>query len=79
MRHIRRTVSYSDQPFRFERLGPADQHLQTTWAASRGGEFIGTMNCPGDISTNEFDVRCQTWLCQLLGAAKATNRAQNTP
>lgn len=65
MRHRSRFVSYAGQAFSFERLNGEKSGL--TWAVSRRGEFIGTMTCTDEITTNEFDVRCTAWLQDLLG------------
>jgi hypothetical protein len=37
------------------------------WAVSRSGEFIGTMACPPEVTTKDFDVRGLRWLGELLG------------
>lgn len=38
----------------------------STWAVSRPGEFIGTMHCPPEITTREFDIHGTQWLAELL-------------
>lgn len=66
MRYRARSIQWAGHSFRFERLDHPEQGVELTWAVSRRGEFIGTLRCPGEITTNEFDVRCQHWLTQLL-------------
>ena len=44
--------------------GPAAETCD--WAVSCGFEFIGTMSCVEDVTTGEFEVRCLTWLTELL-------------
>ena len=60
MKPRRRWVSSCGQPLRFERIGTVAENDRTevTWAASRRGEFIGTLSCPEHITTGESDVRC---------------------
>jgi hypothetical protein len=70
MRSRRRSVKYAGQPFSFERVeewGSSEDRV--TWAASRRGEFIGTLTSPNEISTKDFDLRCMQWLAELLGSA----------
>jgi hypothetical protein len=40
------------------------------WAVSRGGEFIGTMPCPPEVTTKDFDIRGMHWLAELLGNSR---------
>jgi hypothetical protein len=46
----------------------------TEWAVSLQREFIGEMSCPRDVTTDEFEVRCQEWLEELLKGPKALGR-----
>jgi hypothetical protein len=38
---------------------------------SRGGEFIGTMPCSPEVTTQDFDVRWLHWLADLFGNTRA--------
>ena len=72
MRSRRRSVKFAGQPFSFERVekwGPSVSGV--VWAVSRGGEFIGTLTSPKEISTKEFDLRCTQWLAELLGGYRS--------
>jgi hypothetical protein len=62
-----RSIPWSGQYFRFERLRAGDSGAGSVWAVSREREFIGTMTCDREVTTKEFDVRCQRWLTDLLG------------
>jgi hypothetical protein len=68
MRYHTRSLTWQGEAFRFERLQarvkPSDS---PQWAVSRRGEFIGTMPCEPEVTTEEFDVRCLGWLRELLG------------
>ena len=44
--------------------------LPPVWAVSRGREFIGTLPMRPEETTKEFEVRCATWLEDLLGPSK---------
>jgi hypothetical protein len=68
MHHGTRSVRWSGQSFRFERFPAWESDPDSLWAVSREGEFIGTMSCDGEITTSEFEVICQRWLTDLLGA-----------
>jgi hypothetical protein len=62
-----RSLTWHGQAFRFQYL-PSDLSLETPlWAVSRSGEFIGTMTCPPEVTTKDFDVRGLRWLGELLG------------
>ena len=72
MRSRRRSVKFAGQPFSFERVekwGPSESGV--VWAVSRGGDFIGTLTSPKEISTKEFDLRCTQWLAELLGGYRS--------
>jgi hypothetical protein len=45
--------------------------LPPVWAMSRGGEFIGTLPCHPEETTEEFEVRCLDWLRDLYGSLRA--------
>jgi len=65
-----RSIPWSGQYFRFERLRTGDSGAGSVWAVSREREFIGTMTCDREITTKEFDIRCLRWLSDLLDAMK---------
>ena len=72
MRSRRRSVKFAGQPFSFDRVekwGTSESGVG--WAVSRGGEFIGTLTSPKEISTKEFDLRCTQWLAELLGGYRS--------
>lgn len=70
MRHRTRSLNWRGQAFRFERIRPLEHHPpECTWAVHRLGEFIGTMNCPTEVTTSEFDRRCSQWLGELFSPA----------
>jgi hypothetical protein len=73
MRYRTRSLAWHGQAFYFERIRPPSQRFHDcTWAVSRQGEFIGTMNCADEITTNEFDRRCHQWLAELFSTARPT-------
>ncbi len=73
MRYGTRSLAWHGEAFHFERISLPQQHLKdSTWAVSRHGEFIGTMNCADEITTNEFDHRCNQWLAELFKEARPT-------
>jgi hypothetical protein len=45
--------------------------LPPVWAMSRGAEFIGTLPCHPEETTEEFEVRCLDWLRDLYGSLRA--------
>ena len=68
MRSQSRSLTWQGQSFHFTRLQPKTARGDNPlWAVSRGREFIGTMRCDPEISTNEFDTRSLRWLGELLG------------
>jgi hypothetical protein len=67
MQHRTRSLAWHGQAFRFEQIKlPSERFQDCTWAVSRQGEFIGTMNCAKEITTKEFDQRCNQWLVELF-------------
>jgi hypothetical protein len=73
MRYRTRSLTWHGQAFRFEQIQLPHQRFQdSTWAVSRQGEFIGTMNCAQEITTEEFDHRCNQWLAELFQEARPT-------
>ena len=61
-----RGVRYTAEPLRtLTRVSS----LPPVWAVSRGTEFIGTLPLKPAETTKEFEVRCLSWLTDLLGPA----------
>ena len=67
MRYRTRSVTWQGKAFRFDCLPAPAVADSREWAVSCGLEFIGTMTCRGEVTTGEFDVRCASWLKDLLG------------
>ena len=68
MRYRGRSITWQGQAFHFQCMQPTEAGSDPVlWAVSRGGEFIGTMPCSPQVTTNEFDVRGLSWLGELLG------------
>jgi hypothetical protein len=74
VRYFMRTITWHGRAFRFEPM-PAERVLESAqrnagetreWAVSLQREFIGAMTCPADVTTGEFEVRCERWLEELL-------------
>ncbi len=69
-----RTITWNGRAYRFEAMptvrepaGIAVRAVRTTeWAVSSQREFIGAMTCPAEVTTGEFEVRCEQWLAELL-------------
>jgi len=72
MRARSRSLTWRGQTFRFQYLSSTLVPMSDTalWAVSRGGEFIGTMPCPPEVTTKDFDVRGMHWLAELLGNSR---------
>jgi hypothetical protein len=73
VRYYMRTITWNGRAYRFEEMRadpvPADLAVTTRtteWAVSSQREFIGAMTCPSDVTTGEFDLRCERWLDELL-------------
>jgi hypothetical protein len=67
MHHHAHSLIWRSTPFHFERLGErAGDTATAEWAVSRVGEFIGTMPCPAEVTTREFEVCCRHWLGELF-------------
>ena len=73
MRYFMRTITWNGRAYRFEAMpadpapaGVAVTSRTTEWAVSSQREFIGAMTCPADVTTGEFEVRCERWLDELL-------------
>ena len=62
-----RSLTWHGQAFHFEYLQAGLSIETPLWAVSRSGEFIGTMACPPEITTKDFDARGLRWLGELLG------------
>jgi hypothetical protein len=73
MRYRTRSLAWHGQAFHFEPIkAPYQRFHGCTWAVSRHGEFIGTMNCDEEITTSEFDHRCNQWLAELFSETRPT-------
>ena len=74
MRYHMRTITWNGRPYRFEAMPAVPEPAGiregsgTTreWAVSSHREFIGAMTCPANVTTGEFEVRCERWLDELL-------------
>ena len=65
-----RTVRWRDRTYSFQRLETAESSegaIAEEWAVSRGGEFIGMLQCAAELSEHDFELRCLQWLTDLLG------------
>jgi hypothetical protein len=62
-----RSITWHGEAFQFQQLPPARSDDPTQWAVRRHGEFIGTMPCSAQVTTKDFDLRCERWLRELLG------------
>ena len=67
MRYHTRSITWHGEAFQFQQLPPRRADDPVQWAVRHHGEFIGTMPCSPQISTREFDLRCERWLGELLG------------
>jgi hypothetical protein len=74
VRYFMRTITWNGRAYRFEPM-PAERGLESAqrvpgetreWAVSLQREFIGAMTCPAEVTTGEFEVRCERWLEELL-------------
>ena len=78
VRYHMRTITWNGRAYRFEAM-PADPRpadiavtsRTTEWAVSSQREFIGAMACPADVTTAEFDLRCERWLVELIATRPA--------
>lgn len=62
-----RTTHWRGRSYVFQRLLSANPGgITEEWAVSRGGEFIGVLQCAADLSDRDFDLRCLQWLTELL-------------
>lgn len=67
MRFRTRSITWHGEAFQFQQL-PAERTAEPMqWAVRRHGEFIGTMPCSPQLTTKDFDLRCEGWLRELLG------------
>ena len=62
---------YTVQPLKSNSTVP---DLPPVWAVSRCGEFIGTLPYHPEETTKEFEIRCMSWLQDLLGTRTALTR-----
>ena len=68
MRYHTRSITWRGEAFQFQQLPSRRADDPVQWAVRHRGEFIGTMPCSPQVSTREFDLRCERWLGELLGA-----------
>jgi hypothetical protein len=62
-----KSISWRGDSFLFQRLVSDRPDIDTAlWAVFRHREFIGTMFCPTDVTTREFEVRGRSWVQDLL-------------
>jgi hypothetical protein len=68
MRFDRHVVECRGERYTIEPLESRSRvtSLPPIWAVSRRGEFIGTLSYRQDETTKEFEVRCLSWLRDLL-------------
>jgi hypothetical protein len=64
-------VRYTVQPLKSNSRVPDHPPV---WAVSRRGEFIGTLPYRAEETTTEFEIRCLSWLQDLLGTRRAFTR-----
>lgn len=76
MRHHQRSIVWQGEAFQFHRLQAEPSNDAPLWAVYRRGEFIGTMLCSGEVTTEDFDVRGLRWLGDLLGPFKSSTTAR---
>lgn len=78
-----RTVTWRERTYSFRRLETAGARggaIAEEWAVSRGGEFIGMLQCAPDLSERDFGLRCLQWLTDLLGLrGEPSQRAVQQP
>jgi hypothetical protein len=67
MRYHTRSITWHGEAFQFQQLSTDPAGDPDQWAVRRHGEFIGTMPCSSQVTTKDFDLRCQRWLRDLLG------------
>ena len=70
MRSARHIVEWHGEYYTVETLKslPRVTSQSPIWAVSRRGDFIGTLAYLQDETTKEFEVRCLSWLQDLLEA-----------
>ena len=67
------SVTWQGQAFRFDLLQPMPSSSKVSlWAVTREREFIGTMECNSDVTTEDFEALSLQWLRELLAAAGST-------
>ena len=78
-----RTVTWRERTYSFRRLDTAEASgggIAEEWAVSRGGEFIGMLQCAAGLSERDFELRCLQWLTDLLGLrGEPSQRAVQQP
>jgi hypothetical protein len=66
MRYRTRSITWHGEAFQFQQLPPEPAGDPDQWAVRHHGEFIGTMPCSSQVTTKDFDLRCERWLRELL-------------
>jgi hypothetical protein len=66
MRYRTRSITWHGEAFQFQQLPPEPASDPDQWAVRHHGEFIGTMPCSSQVTTKDFDLRCERWLRELL-------------
>jgi hypothetical protein len=71
-----KSITWDGESFSFQRLTLSQPGSDPSlWAVFRQGEFIGTMFCPPDVTTGEFELRAIHWAQELLGGSRFDARA----
>lgn len=66
MRYRTRSITWHGEAFQFQHLPTDPAGDPDQWAVRHHGEFIGTMPCSSQVTTKDFDLRCERWLGDLL-------------
>jgi hypothetical protein len=64
----RLVLVWGGEAFQFTRMAAEGV---PTWAVTRRGEFVGTLECPGGVADEELLRLAETWLNGLLGQPPA--------
>jgi len=79
MRSARHFVEWQGERYTVELLrsfSPVTM-LSPVWVAFNHGEFIGTPPNKSSETTDEFEIRCVSWLWDLLGAPHVGTRMES--
>ena len=73
-----KSITWDGEFFSFRRLTLSQPSCDPSlWAVFRQGEFIGTMFCSPDVTTNEFELRAIHWAQELLEESGSRPRGIN--